>query len=50
MEPPKTRRETKKSPKEKKAVVFSSKHVRQMEAKLSAARGSSASGAGFPRK
>jgi hypothetical protein len=31
MDPPKTRREAKKSAKEKKASVYSSKHVRQME-------------------
>jgi hypothetical protein len=32
MDPPKTRREKKKTPKEKKASVFSSKHIRQVEA------------------
>jgi hypothetical protein len=50
MDPPQTRREKKKTPKEKKASVFSSKHIRQMEAKLSAGRGSCAFGAGFPQK
>jgi hypothetical protein len=49
MDPPKTRREKKKTPKEKKASVFSSKHIRQMEAKASAGA-SSASAYGFPRK
>jgi len=31
MDPPKTRRELKKSPKEKKAHVYSAKHIRQVE-------------------
>jgi hypothetical protein len=31
MDPPKTRRETKKTAKEKKAQVYSAKHIRQME-------------------
>lgn len=31
MDPPKTRRETKKTAKEKRAQVYSAKHIRQME-------------------
>jgi hypothetical protein len=32
MDPPKTRRESKKSTKDKKASVYSAKHIRQLEA------------------
>lgn len=34
MEQPKTRRETKKTAKEKRSQVYSSKHIRQLEAIL----------------
>ena len=33
MDPPKTRREKKKTPKEKKAVIYSAKHARAVENK-----------------
>jgi hypothetical protein len=32
-DPPKTRREQKKDPKQKKAGVYSAKHIRQVEAR-----------------
>jgi hypothetical protein len=50
MDPPKTRRETKKTAKEKKGSVYSAKHVRKLEARAASVSGAAGVGSVGPRK